>query len=63
MVCVIATFRDVIVGVVDFVDNRAARHEEHALCHGVVEQMEECPAEDECAGVVITGIEEPQSCS
>ena len=46
---------EVVVGVVNLVDDRAAGHEEHALRHGVVEQVEHGPAENEggCLGLAV----------
>ena len=41
VVVVIVVMMEVMVGVVHFVNDRSARHEEHALGHGVVEQVEQ----------------------
>ena len=52
-----------VVGVMHLVYDRAARHEQHPLGHGVVEQVEHRSTEDEVPGMVLPDIEEEEGCT
>ena len=60
MVVVITPLVHVVVGVMDLVDDRAAGHEEHALGHCVVEEVEHGAAEDEGRGIRLAVVVEPE---
>ena len=51
---------EVVVGVVHLVYHRAARHEEHPLGHGVVEQVEHGSPEDQGRRVGLAVVVEPE---
>ena len=60
MVVVPSSLVHVVVCVVDLVDRRATGHEEHALGHRVIEQVEHGAAEDEGGCIRLTVVVEPE---